>query len=754
MKNPKKILIIIQRSNGDVLLSETLINALYEYYDSPEIDLLVNDDTFHVAELLSNVSYIHQFSYQNKQNNRWLQEKRLISSIFRKYDLSINLTASDRSVLYAIIASSQSISAIENNNNKSWWKKIFLYKFYYFDNRRHILINNLESLQLLKIKHKRIQKSPKVSNSILLKMKKKLESKGINEFFIFHPSGQYSYKIYPRHLRDELLRYLSKLDIPILITGSNSEIDSNIKKELPVLPNIFDLIGVTSLEEVFALNKLALAYIGMDTFNMHIAASQNKRIFTICGPTNLSMWSPWSNNLQRGAKKNMPIQTYDNITIFQANLPCVACGKAGCDGLGYSECLSHIDPKIIIEKIKSWYLNLDEKTDALNLHNLNEAEANKVSSVLVTSNKLNENKNTSFKLVYHLPFKFEIPNYTKEFLENSSLLKLRIKFFRRFLYILSKKQKSLEMFNILPIHKTILWINIAAPSLGDTLMDLSSRVLLSGRKVDLFTDKKNADLYKSDSIFSSIYIDRKEVKKRSYDLVIMDSYSTRSFSVKANVAPLTKFIGMFGFYNGPEVNRVLFSFHRMNKILGYIKNEEEIKKLAKSSLNISIHDKKIINKLRLPETYITIALGGEWDYRTYKKWIIVIEKLIGDDAKLNIVLLGSTNAKYFALEIMDKFNNFNLTDCVDRFTFNQTAEIIKLSKFLLCCDGGLMHAANAVNTPIVSLFARLSPEMQLTDSISNFSVYDKENVNNILVEDVFEQYQAATNYVHRNHLGE
>ena len=50
-------------------------------------------------------------------------------------------------------------------------------------------------------------------------------------------------------------------------------------------------------------------------------------------------------------------------------------------------------------------------------------------------------------------------------------------------------------------HKEILWINISAPSLGDSLTDLSSRTMLSDRKVDLFTDKKNSDLYKDDFIF-------------------------------------------------------------------------------------------------------------------------------------------------------------------------------------------------------------------------------------------------------------
>ena len=122
------------------------------------------------------------------------------------------------------------------------------------------------------------------------------------------------------------------------------------------MDNILDLIGETTLEELFALSELSSAYIGMDTMNMHIAASQNKRIFAIFGPTILKTWSPWSNAFQKSASEDMPVQTYDNITIFQDSLPCVACGNAGCDDKhGRSECLYNIDPTFIFNEISEWF---------------------------------------------------------------------------------------------------------------------------------------------------------------------------------------------------------------------------------------------------------------------------------------------------------------------------------------------------------------------------------------------------------------
>ena len=359
MRKIKKILIIVQRSNGDVLLSLSLINTLYKYYQHPQIDLLVNDDTLAIAKLLPNINFIHQFSYQKKRDNRWQQERDLIKSIFKKYDLSINLTASDRSVFYALLAGKKAISAIEQNNKKSWWKKIFLSSYYYFDSNKHILLNNLEPLNLLNVKHGNTQQSPSISDLVITNVKDRLNKVSIKDFIIFHPSAQYNYKIYPEHLRNELLENLNKLGVPIVITGVTNDIDTQIKQTIPDLDNIFNWIGETTLEEYFALSELSLAYVGMDTLNMHIAAGQNKRIFAIYGPTRLSMWSPWSNDLQMSATQDKPKQTYDNITIFQADMPCVACYKAGCDDQhGKSECLDHIDPLLVFNEIKDWYQNV------------------------------------------------------------------------------------------------------------------------------------------------------------------------------------------------------------------------------------------------------------------------------------------------------------------------------------------------------------------------------------------------------------
>ncbi len=352
-----------------------------------------------------------------------------------------------------------------------------------------------------------------------------------------------------------------------------------------------------------------------------------------------------------------------------------------------------------------------------------------------------------FKRTYKFPFKYLIPNYTKSYLDQSYFISRYLKFLKRYIYIFFKKQKHLETNLIGLNHKNILWINISAPSIGDSLMDLSSRILTKDVNIDLYTEMKNVDLYKSDLNFLNVYTKKTFINKNKYDLVIIDSYSTRSVRIKNDIAPKLPFVGMFGYFNGPEVNRVLFSFHRMNQLLGYPKNESQISKMAKATLSISENDKNFIANMNLPQKYISIAIGGEWAYRTFNNWESFIEKLFIRDNELNIVLTGSSNGDLYAKQLSSKFKNFNMINCVAKFDFNQTAQIIKDASILICCDGGLMHAANSVDTPIIPLFARLTEQMQLTDPICSFALFDDYDVNNINVKDIYEVYLKAIDFI-------
>lgn len=347
----------------------------------------------------------------------------------------------------------------------------------------------------------------------------------------------------------------------------------------------------------------------------------------------------------------------------------------------------------------------------------------------------------TFKKTYTLPFKYDIPNYTQKFLDTTSIFKRFGKFFKRYMYIALNNRLSLEQYKIKKEQKNILWINLSASSLGDSLMDLSSRILLEDKNLDLFTDIKNAHIYENDKIFKNIITDPANINRLRYDLIIIDSYGTKSLKTKFKYLANIPFVGMYGYYNGPEVNRVLFSFHRMNQLLGYIKSAYEINNTAKSIIYISEKDKNMIENINLPNNFISIAIGGEWGYRTYNRWDKVISKILQINKKQNIVLMGSNNARNISKILMKQFIGFSIVNVVAMYSFNQTAQIIKKSDILLACDGGLMNSANSVSIPIIPLFARLAPKMRLTNIIKAYPIYDKIDVNNISPDEVIENFK-------------
>ncbi len=354
----RKILVIIMRSNGDVYLSLPLLNTLRERYPKAQIDLLVFDTTKETAAALNCADNIYTYSYTWKSGGKlkYLQKQfQFIQNIFKRYDLSISLTASDRSNLYSIVSGKVSIGCYDNPLSSSWWKRLFLDHGYLFDQNDHIVQNNLQPLKVLGIPLSHIQVKGKVPDSAKTRVATLLSSHGIKDFLIFHPSTQYEYKIYPEDLRNELLLKLDALGIAIVVTGGTTPLDEKIARHLPPLQHVHNFIGKTSLEEYMALAFHARAYIGMDTLNMHIAASFNKKTFAIFGPTLIHRWSPWSNETGGATRVSKGVQHYGNVTVFQADLPCVPCGLQGCrDDFGVSECLQRIDPSVIFEEVKKW----------------------------------------------------------------------------------------------------------------------------------------------------------------------------------------------------------------------------------------------------------------------------------------------------------------------------------------------------------------------------------------------------------------
>jgi len=293
-----------------------------------------------------------------------------------------------------------------------------------------------------------------------------------------------------------------------------------------------------------------------------------------------------------------------------------------------------------------------------------------------------------------------VPSNQQRFLlDDAWKPKWAFKYLKRKLYMQCLGQAKREISNIPAAAKNILWINLSAPSLGDSLMDLSARQMLVGFNVDLLTDKKNISLYQGDPFFRNTYSDRDDISIEwsLYDLVILDSYSPRFLKIKAEKIPNTPFVGMWGFVNGFEVHRTLYSFYRMDFLLNGLGAISKLKPIIKTP---DFFDAGLDNKKKK----IALVVGAEWNYRRYAHWAQVVAGIFQEyGTDFEVVLVGSANGSEDAGGISSRF--IHCESFVGKCTLSQTASLIQQSDLVIAADGGLWHLACALNKPSVVLFA-------------------------------------------------
>ncbi len=332
-----------------------------------------------------------------------------------------------------------------------------------------------------------------------------------------------------------------------------------------------------------------------------------------------------------------------------------------------------------------------------------------------------------------LPETLFVPSGAKKFIESGEVYRFYwlIKFAKRYFvyWVIGRVFGLVSEREAIAGEQNILWINFSAPSLGDSLMDLSARVLLADRKLDLFTSKKNSKLYQNDRWFTEVFDSSKKMTKK-YDLVICDSFAPRVLVKKLKVAPLTPMVSMYGFLNGFDLNRTYFAFARMLDLL------------RKNPVGCKVKPYLTVCSDLQTNADLCIAVGGEWSFRTYRYWDLVIEQLV--DHNVRVHLIGGPNGRSDHERLVRLFPN--VTSSVGNRLVEVSSEIAN-TPFFMGADGGLWHIACALDRPTVALFA----DCEIFDADGNRvlrdttdmvceTLYDHAEVSNIEPGDVVEAF--------------
>ncbi len=341
---PDRILVIIMRYLGDVLLATPLMSSLRKTYKSAKIDVLVFNNTAAILEGFSDINNVISIPVRPT----FKEQLTLYKNLFRKYDLVVNTQVGDRPFITSVIAASTRIGTVPNNQEKGRWKRFFYQGWTEFDDEHtHTVLQNLKLADLLNIP--RIYQTTPPSDKF--GTNKYIFIKG--KYAVLHPHPKWHYKRWPVENWIKTARYLNQLGLQVVISGSSNEDEkkyiSQICDHLP--DRTLNLSGKLSLAELSTAIKHAQIFIGPDTGITHLAASTGTPVISLFGPTNPVKWAPWPYNyhINKNPFKKTGSQIVSNVYLIQGPGGCVPCHKEGCEQnkTSFSQCLDSLSFKAI-----------------------------------------------------------------------------------------------------------------------------------------------------------------------------------------------------------------------------------------------------------------------------------------------------------------------------------------------------------------------------------------------------------------------
>jgi heptosyltransferase-3 len=331
---PRSILIVNIRLIGDVILTTPLIGILKEAWPDTEIDLLVNRGT---GEFIEKDPRVRQVLFSDGSRSGGY-----LGRIFRRYDLAINMNASDRGNI-AVLLASRNLRVGLYYGNRFWqdiWKKLLFshpvaYPFPIHYARLCQVVAEKLGLPVTKLESKIFW--DKVDENIVAD---RMALKGVQgPYMVVHPFARWRYKYWlPERFAAVSDSIAERYGLQPVWTSSPAEEEQEVLAAIAGLCRIapIQLPGELSLNQLTCLLAHSSLYLGLDTAVSHLAATTGIPMVALYGPTITDWWSPWNNNGPLAQQCPLPRgkQRTGSIVVLQAELPCIPCGRAGCDDRG------------------------------------------------------------------------------------------------------------------------------------------------------------------------------------------------------------------------------------------------------------------------------------------------------------------------------------------------------------------------------------------------------------------------------------
>lgn len=342
----RRILVVMLRHHGDVLLTSPLFTVLKDHSPLATLDALVYGETEDMLTLHPAINCAYTIDKGWKQRG-WLehagQELRLLSTLRNnRYDLLIHLTENPRGLMLAWALGAPVRVGGEYRGKKGvLWRKSFTHLYRSAPAGRHKVEQHLDVLRGLGIQPRDDQRSlvliPGPKAEAAVDDVAKQHGLKANGFIHLHPTSRWLFKCWDEAKAAKTIDALSGAGERIVITAAPEQKELAMVARIKAQANgpVIDLAGKLSLKELAALTARAKCFIGVDSVPMHIAAAMGTPVVALFGPSGEAEWGPWQVRHR----------------IIKSRHPCRPCGIDGCGGSKVSECLISIPVQAVVDAV-------------------------------------------------------------------------------------------------------------------------------------------------------------------------------------------------------------------------------------------------------------------------------------------------------------------------------------------------------------------------------------------------------------------
>ena len=335
-----RVLVVILRRLGDVLLTTPLIRSLKRAYPQATIDALVFAGTEGV--LANNPDIAEVISMPARP--RFADALALGARLFRRYDLAVSVQTGDRPIAFALVAGRRSIGPVEPEGLASAIKRALLGRSYIRDRGDHRVVDILRLAEVIGI--------PVARDVVCPAPAPRPQLAPAQPYAVIHAAPMFIYKRWPAAGWGALAAALRERGFAVAATGAASDRDylDTVWRDARVVR----LDGKLSWPELTALITGARVYVGPDTAITHLAAAAGAPTVALYGPTDPRLWGPWPRGgLDPPWQAAGTVQRRGNVWLVQNPLPCLPCQLEGCERRldSHSQCLDELTVEQVLAAV-------------------------------------------------------------------------------------------------------------------------------------------------------------------------------------------------------------------------------------------------------------------------------------------------------------------------------------------------------------------------------------------------------------------